>query len=162
MKEIQLSTEGKSRGKHVALVDDEDFERLNQYKWAVLKKKHTFYALRCISVDGKQSMRYMHCEILKGKGIDHKDHNGLNNQKNNLRFCTQRENNMNRSKRENTSSVYKGVSFFKESRKWRAQIMINGKVIHIGLFASEVDAAKAYNIKAIELFGEFANLNIID
>ena len=156
MKEIQL-TQGK-----VALVDDEDFESLNQFKWYAIRNGKTFYATRKDMDDYKQINILMHWEVMNGKGIDHKDHNGMNNQKSNLRLCTQKENCMNRSKRENTSSIYKGVSFHSRDKKWQAHIGINGKYIHIGLFTSEVDAAKAYNEKAIELFCEFAHINIID
>lgn len=156
MKEINL-TQGK-----VALVDDEDFEYLNQWKWYVIRNRKTFYATCNIRVDGKRITQYMHCEVMKGKGIDHRDRNGLNNQKSNLRFCTQQENCMNTRKRENTTSIYKGVSFFKPSGKWVASIKVNGKAIFLGIFFSEIEAALAYNAKAIELFCEFANLNIID
>jgi len=164
MKEIQLSQHRvcENRGKYVALVDDEDFEYLNQFKWCAMKGRSSFYAVRKIGIIGKKHNQSMHVEILNGKGIDHIDHNGLNNQKSNLRLCSQSENCMNTKKRENTSSIYKGVSFHNCTKKWLAQISINGRHIHIGLFVSEIEAAKAYNKKAIELFCEFANLNIID
>lgn len=161
MKEIQLSRFGKNKGKFIALVDDEDFESINQYKWFVMKSRTTIYAARNVRVGGKRTNLRMHWEIMGGKGVDHKDHNGLNNQKSNLRFCTASENLMNRRKWKNTSSIYKGVCFNKLARKWQANIQTNGKLIHIGLFVSEVDAARAYNEKAIEFFGEFANLNNI-
>ena len=153
MKEIQL-TKGQ-----VVLVDDEDFEYLNQYKWYADKGSSTFYAKRDVWVNRKRTRILMHCEILNGKGIDHIDHNGLNNQKNNLRFCTNSENSMNRRKQENCTSVYKGVYFSNPAKKWRADIMFNYKHIFLGHFVSEVEAAKAYNAKAKELFREFANLN---
>ena len=163
MKEIQLSQFGKNRGKYVALVDDEDFEALNQFRWHVSKSRNTIYAVRNVLDGEKKTMMRMHCMILKRKGIDHIDMNGLNNQKDNLRLCTRSENSMNINKRkqESCTSIYKGVAFYKHSGKWTAQIGINGKKIHIGYFASEVEAAKAYNAKAIELFCEFANLNLI-
>ena len=153
MKEIQL-TQGQ-----VALVDDEDFEALSQSKWWANKDRNTFYAYRWIKVDGKGIAQSMHNAILNGKGIDHIDKNGLNNQKSNLRFCTISENAMNQRKQRNTSSIYKGVCIDKPYGKWRSHIRINGKAIDLGSFTSEVEAAKAYNAKAIELFGEFANLN---
>lgn len=164
MKEIQLnhSRPCKNMGKYVALVDDEDFEYLNQWKWCVAKSANSFYAVRTISIDGKRRHLGMHNAVLKGKGIDHVDNNGLNNQKSNLRFCTVSENAMNNRKQENTSSVYKGVTFEKRVKKWKATIQINGKSFYLGHFTSEVEAAKAYNAKAIALFCEFANLNIID
>ena len=164
MKEIQLSQGRfcKNRGKYVALVDDEDFENLNQYRWSANKHRNAFYAVRYISVDGKEASRYMHVEIMGKKGIDHIDHNGLNNQRSNLRFCTLRQNQMNRQKQENASSIYKGVHLYKPNGKWQARIKINGKNASLGSFALETDAALAYNAKAIELFCEFACLNEIN
>lgn len=156
MKEIQL-TQGQ-----VALVDDEDFEKINQFKWCAFKGRNSFYAMRGISISGQSNTVYMHCAILNGKGVDHIDHNGLNNQKSNLRFCTRSENGMNRTKHASASSTYKGVCFHKGTKKWRTKIRISGREIYLGYFASEADAAKAYNEKAIELFGEFANLNNIN
>lgn len=161
MKEIQLSQRGKYRGKYVALVDDEDFDALNQFRWSVLKSGKTFYAMRQITVGGKRTAILMHCVIMGGKGVDHRDGEGCNNTHSNLRFCTPRQNMMNRRKQENTSSVYKGVYFYKQTNKWRAQIKIYGKEISLGYFVLEVDAARARNQKEIELFGPFANLNII-
>lgn len=161
MKEIKLGQRGKNRGKYVALVDDEDFENLNNFKWYAKKHGNTFYAVREVIVNGKTRQVRMHQIILGGKGIDHVDRNGLNNQRSNLRFCTVSENGMNRMKQGNTSSIYKGVSFIKSIGKWKASIMINWKPIYLGTFNTEVEAAKAYNDKAISLFCEFANLNII-
>ena len=161
MKEIQLSKGGKNKGKYVALVDDEDFETLNQFRWYAMKYKRTVYAGRHIVVNGNRATQFLQWDILNGKGIDHIDGNGLNNQKSNLRFCTISENQMNSRKRENTSSIYKGVHFNNRNKKWKAQIYINEKSIHLGYFTNEIEAAKAYNTKAIALFCEFANLNVI-
>ena len=91
--------------------------------------------------------------------VDHKDRNSLNNHLSNLRWCTHKENQQNRSKLKNTTSVYKGVSFHKASNKWQAHICHNGLQIHLGLFTDEVEAAHAYDRKASELFGVFAVLN---
>ena len=153
MKEIKL-TQGQ-----VALVDDSDYESLNAFKWYAMKNGNVFYAVRNITVNGKQIKILMHCDILGGKGIDHIDHNGTNNQRYNLRFATQSENNMNQRKRANTSSKFKGVTWDKKTGKWVAHIKINGKLKYLGLFKNEIDGAKAYNAKAIEHFGEFANIN---
>lgn len=162
MKEIQLSKSGKNKGKYVTLVDDEDFEALNQFRWCVKQKATTFYAMRKNTVGGKQESIMMHCIIMGGKGVDHKDHNGLNNQKDNLRLCTNSENAMNRRKQRGCVSAYKGVSFYRRTGKWQAYIRIDDKSIYLGYFISEMAAAKAYNTKAAELFGEFANLNKLD
>lgn len=145
----------------VALVDDEDFEDLNQYKWHAAKFGNNFYAMRNIRIDGKRTSIKMHREIMGRKNIDHIDHDGLNNQRSNLRVCTHQENHMNRRANINATSAYKGVSFKKQTGRWIAKIHINDKQINIGSFADEVDAARAYNKKAIELFCEFANLNVI-
>ena len=153
MKEIKL-TQGQ-----VALVDDDNFEVLNQFKWCAQKHRNTYYAIRTILVNDKNKTIRMHNVIMGGKGVDHINRNGLNDQRSNLRFCTNSQNHMNRRKRKNTSSIYKGVSFHKRTGKWMASIGINDKKIHLGYFDIEVEAAKSYNNKAIELFGEFANLN---
>jgi len=139
MKEIKL-TQGK-----VALVDDEDFEYLNQYKW---------YASQGYAKRRGNIMIHQQLGFYEG---DHLDGNGLNNQKYNLRFCTSAQNNMNRQKRNNCKSKYKGVSRQKHGIKWIAYI--NGK--YIGSYDIEEQAALAYNHKAKELFGEFARLNDI-
>ena len=91
--------------------------------------------------------------------VDHKDIYSVNNHISNLRWCNQRENNQNRSKNKNTSSIYKGVCFNKALNKWTAQIQYNGQKIHLGCYVDESEAARAYDRKASELFGIFAKLN---
>jgi len=162
MREIKLS-----QGK-VALVDDEDFESLNTHKWFALKIRNTFYAVRSRWVNGKQqSPVLMHREILclidpKVK-TDHKDHNGLNNQRENIRPCTNQENMRNCSRRKSNTSGYKGVCYHKRDKAWRAQIRtIDGKYKTIGSFSSPLEAAIAYNKSAIIHHGKFAHLNNLD
>jgi hypothetical protein len=161
MKEIELI--GKRGAGKVALVDDDDYEHLSRFKWYALKGWNTFYAFRNIKrEDGKWRLLFMHREIVntpKGILTDHKDHNGLNNQKRNLRNCTNQENQYNQRAR-GCSSKYKGVSSLGRGKGWRATIK-KGETLHIGSYRTEQDAALAYNKKAVELFGEFANLNII-
>ena len=91
--------------------------------------------------------------------VDHKDRNSLNNHISNLRWCSKRQNDQNRSKQKNTTSVYKGVCFNKSKKKWTAQIKHNGRSIHLGCYTDESEAAHAYDRKANELFREFAVLN---
>lgn len=94
--------------------------------------------------------------------IDHKDRNPLNNLEDNLRIATPSQNMANRAKqRRKCSSIYKGVSFRKYNLDWESYIMKNRKRIHLGIFKDEKEAALAYNKAAIELFGEFALLNIV-
>jgi len=150
MKEIAL-TKGK-----VALVDDNDFERLNRHKWCVQTTRHTFYAIRQMRFElgGKQKTIYMHREILnfpKGKLTDHVDGNGLNNQRSNLRTVTLRQNLQNRHAVK--SSRYPGVYRFKyrNFQKWRAKIDVDGKRIFLGFFDSEEEAFDAYASKVNEI-----------
>ena len=161
MKEIKLTQN------QVAFVDDEDYERvMNAGKWSAVKSRTTFYAKKNYSVNGKKKSILLHTFILgepeEGFEIDHKKNNGLDCTKDNLRFVTRSQNAMNRRKKENySSSIYKGVSFYKPSNKWRAQIKINKILIHLGYYDDPKQGAEAYNLKAIELFGEYAHLNKI-
>lgn len=155
MKEIKL-TQGK-----VALVDDEDYERLNKYSWRVNRSYDTYYA-RC-SV-GSRVKNYMQHKILlapPGTEIDHIDRDGLNNQKANLRLCTHSQNLMNQRHRIGCTSEYKGVCWDRGRRKWKTRIAIDGITINLGRFQSEKEAALAYNDAAVKYFGEFARPNII-
>ena len=157
MKQIKLAN---NRG--IALVDDNDFEETSEHKWVMSNEPNTNYALTWINIKGKFKTVSMHRLIMKakkGQEVDHRDRNGLNNQKNNLRLCTRSQNLMNMKKRENCSSRYKGVTRSKSAKRWQAQITLNYRNINLGLFDSEIDAARAYNKAAIRLFGEFARLN---
>lgn len=93
--------------------------------------------------------------------LDHKDGNRLNNQIDNLRTATSSQNNANRVKKSGATSTYKGVYWHKQRRKWHVQLSLNKKSISCGLFESEEEAALAYNLKALELHGEFTKLNKI-
>ena len=153
MKEVLLT-----RGM-IALVDDEDFEYINQWKWKAQKGRNTYYATRNVNKKGKYKTISMHRLVLSiedKREIDHKDRDGLNNQKLNLRVCSNHENQGN--KVGWGRSKYKGVSFINRGYI-QAQIRINNKSVYLGLFHNEEDAARAYDRKAIEVFGEFANLN---
>jgi len=152
MREIPL-TQGQ-----VALVDDEDFERVNQYKWHTSSNStnQTLYAARNICKKlGVWRLQYLHRFILNtpnGLQVDHKDHNGLNNTKANIRNVTRTENNRNGLKcRKITSSKYRGVGWHKKCNNWRAYIGIAGKHIHLGHYETELEAALAYDEKAHEV-----------
>ncbi len=95
------------------------------------------------------------------KIVDHKDRDTLNDRIENIRAASKSENNRNRTAAKNKTSNYLGVSFYKKYQKWHAQIKINGIVKHICYSVDEKDAAMAYNLKAKQHHGEFANLNII-
>ncbi len=141
-----------------AIVDAEDLISLSECRWNVSSQGKLRYARR----KNKGKTVYMHREIMNipnGVQIDHINGNGLDNRKVNLRICNHSQNQQNRAKRGNKSSRFKGVDWHKLSKKWRARICINRKRIHIGYYNSENEAAKAYDQKAVELFGEFARLN---
>lgn len=149
----------------VAIVDDEDFERVNQFKWHANWNKSTksyyAYGKQRLGI-GKRTTMLMHRFILganKGEKTDHWDHDTLNNTRNNLRICTQSQNNGNLRKRTGCSSKYKGVYFCKKEHAWNARIRFDGPQIHLGYFRNEENAARAYDVAAIAKWGEFAMLN---
>lgn len=157
MKRIKL-TQGK-----YAIVDDEDFERLNYYNWSLGKTGNTKKEYAKISI--KRKTIKMHRLIMntpQGMDTDHINGNGLDNRKSNLRICTQSQNEANKGLQKNNTSGFKGVQWNKQYKKWSAKINKNKKSFYVGYFTDKKEAAKAYNTKAKELFGEFARLNVFD
>lgn len=160
MKKIALSKQGKNRGKYFILVDDEDFDFLNKICWSFDGKGVN----GTIKIDNKIKKVKLHRFLMNPKQnqlIDHKDRNPLNNQKNNLRFCSNIENCWNQSLRSDNKSGFRGVCFDKSCGKWAVTITINKKQKWLGYFSNIKEAAKAYNKNAKKYFGEFANLNKI-
>lgn len=161
MIEIPL-TQGK-----VALIDDEDYELVSKHKWCAAKNGTTFYAQTVFRVNGKHKCILMHRLILglafgdKCHG-DHRDGNGLDNRRANLRIAIGGQNQRNRRPTTNNSSRFKGVHLSKGGKLWRAEIGFNRKNHYIGLFKDEEEAARAYNAAALKHHGEFARLNILD
>lgn len=151
-------------GKYFALVDDEDYERVAKYKWSAYISTRTVYAHRNFWINGKYTNVRMHRFILnapKGTPVDHKNGEGLDNRRSNLRYCSLSQNQGNRRLQKNNTSGYRGVSFKKDCplRPWRVEFQFQNNVIHVGQFATKEEAACAYNAKAKELFGDFARLN---
>jgi len=157
MKYIPL-TQGK-----FAIVDDDMYEYLNQWKWCLRKKsERSFYAGRNDWENKKNHIVTMQQLIMnppKGMVIDHINGNGLDNRRCNLRICTREQNLKNQKRHKNNKCGYKGVHWVPLLKKWRAGIYSDGKDIYIGVYASLEDAAKAYNKAAIKYHGEFARLN---
>ena len=158
MKRIKLT-----KGKY-ALVDDCDFEYLNQFKWCVNKSytSDVYYVVRSKKIDGKWKQVRMHRLIMnapKGMEVDHKDGDALNNQRCNLRVCTLTQNHLNRPSIKNCSSKYKGVSWLNMQQKWRVRISVNGKQRDIGCFNTELEAGIIANITIRRYHGEFARTN---
>lgn len=148
-----------------ALIDDEDLTAVSEHSWCVQQYKNK---RRSTKVYAKAAMRgtqvTMHRFLLNpplGLSVDHINGDGLDNRKSNLRLCTKQGNAANRPKDriKNATSKYKGVSLVPQSGKWVAKIQVDGKGIQLGCFETEEDAARAYNVAAIEHFGEFAWLN---
>jgi len=151
MKEIQLTQN------QVALVDDDMYEELNQFKWYVQKDKNTFYALRSVpKIKGKQKKVWMQHAIIgkppKGLEVDHRNGQGVDNQRDNLRFVTHRQNSQNRKNQKKTSN-YPGVCWANYRNKWQANILINEHRKHLGHFTDEKEAFQAYQ-KAVNDLNE--------
>lgn len=150
-------------GGQIALVDDDDLPLLIDYVWRAWEppSKHTLYAV----TSSAPSRPYMHRLILGlapgDPNVDHRNGRGLDNRRSNLRLATQSQNLANaRKQRTPTSSRYKGVHLVKKTNTWAAQVKLKGKTFHISsAFATEEEAARAYDEIAFILFGEFARLN---
>ena len=157
MREIQL-TQGQ-----VAFVDDKDYEWLNSFNWCATKDRSNYYAVRSTRISGKKRNQRMHKLIMgttpKGMMIDHKDGNSLNNQRNNLRFVTNSQNQMNRTTK-NSSFDRSGIWFDPSRNKFEVSITANGVRITKKRF-SDINEALLHRI-ALEhkYFGEFARLNL--
>lgn len=150
-----------------ALVDDEDFERVNAYKWCLNDRGYAVTSWHIGHYPNgrpKQAFAKMHRFVMNLKkgdpNLDHKDLDKLNNQKDNLRFATKGQNAKNRPRHSNNKSGYKGVNLHKQSGLWRAIIRSDGKT-YSTYHHNKVDAALSYNSMAIRLHGEFAKLNTI-
>ena len=142
-----------------AIVDADMFEYLSQWKWHIKKGPNTYYAVRN---EGKRPNRkkiLMHRQVMNcptGKEFDHINHKGFDNRRINLRICTRLQNSQNRLCMPNQ---YKGIYWNKQAKKWHSRIGVNNKRIHLGYYDSEIKAVKAYDAKALELFGKFAHIN---
>ena len=144
----------------VAIVDAADYQWLSMYKWHAAKYQNGFYA----GTRSKYRHISMHRLIMNAppdKLVDHKDHNGLNNCRSNLRLCSVADNSHNR-RPSNKTSRYKGVYWSKTAKIWKAVIRFKGKNQYLGKFDNEIEAAKAYDKEARQLFKEFAYLNFPD
>lgn len=140
-----------------ALIDSADFELIQPYTWAAHNIKGRLYA---VTRGGRLHMHRVIAAAKSGQTIDHRNGDGLDNRRANLRVCTVSQNGMNRPKQANNTSGFKGV--FPSGRPhqpWSASIKKDQRVIHLGRFGTPEQAALAYDRAAAELFGEFAVLN---
>lgn len=157
MKKIKLSG---VRGKGmVALVDDEDYQRLSEFRWNL---HSAGYAVSGIKISGKKICLYMHRMVMDNPKnvVDHINFDKLDNRKINLRECTQQENCWNSSPV--GGRAFKGVSLDKRNKKWKSYIRSEDRQVFLGYFKTEEEAAKAYDRGARKFFGVFARLNFPD
>lgn len=158
-----------SQGK-VAIVNEEDYASLVEFKWSAAERVSTsglWYAVRNLRTSEGRGSILMHRQILgvtdRKIRIDHIEHGefgGLDNRRANLRVSDGSTNIANsRKTHSETSSKYKGVHWENWSGKWRAKVSCEGNHMWLGRFVNEAEAARAYDQKAIELFGEFALVN---
>lgn len=139
----------------VALVDDGDYAALSKHVWCIHSGGYA-------TTPKSLLMHRVIMGLARGDRtyIDHINGNKLDNRRCNLRLCTMAQNIANAKKRANTSSRFKGVYFDASRNQWQAYINVSGKRIHIGRFNTELEAARAYDRKAREHYGEFAKLNL--
>ena len=142
----------------VTLVDDEDFEYLNSFKWYICNKG---YVVRLDPYENRRQIR-LHRVVVDnptGQSVDHINRDKLDNRKSNLRVVTDWQNRVNRIKYKNNQSGYKGVYFRSNRNHWCALMNFKGKEIYLGSFENPEKAAMAYNEAAKKYHGEYANFN---
>lgn len=150
-------TQGKS-----SIIDDEMFDLVSQFKWSFHENQYRdgiAYAGRSIRVNGKQVTQYIHTLITDYDMVNHINGDGLDNRLENLRPSNRSLNRSTALKTRTSKSHYKGAYYRRSSRKWNAQIRINGVTVSLGYFQKESDAARAYDDAARIHFGGFATLN---
>ncbi len=159
MKAIKL-TKG-----YVALVDDEDYNKVAAFPWSATVCRDSTGAIKSVyakrTEHGTSVMMHRFILGLQGRHIfvDHENRCGLDNRRRNMRVCTNKLNQGNVVKKAGKSSVYKGVCWVKRHSNWQASIRHNGRLVHLGKFDTEKEASEAYNNAATSAFGEFAVLN---
>lgn len=157
MKKIKLTQE------KIAFVDDEYYEILNKFKWCAYWDRWNWYALRNSSfINGKRKKIWMHREIMaapKGIQVDHRNGDGLDNRKENLRLCNNQQNQRNKiNANKNNKLKIKGVCWDNSKKKFQAYIGVNGKAIHLGFFNVLGDADSAYRIAEEKYFDDFVRI----
>jgi hypothetical protein len=145
------------------IVELEDYYRLGNLKWGINGSGDRYYAVRNVKTGtGKTKRVYMHREIMNppaGLFVDHKNNDPLDNRRANLRLATRSQNMQNKRKKKNATSKYFGVHLIKAEGKWGARVKNDGKLILVGRFDNEIDAARAYDAAVRKYHIEFARLN---
>lgn len=161
---------------HEIVIDDDDFTKLHRVRfssgiywegtiadvsWRVKHRSHTKYAVSTLGAKLELRLHRVVVDATEDVIVDHIDGNGLNCSRSNLRIATAAENARNRRKIHVASSRFKGVCWHSQARKWAAHIRHNGYKVYLGVFDTEVEAAKAYNAAAVRLHADFASLNAV-
>lgn len=151
-----------SQGK-VAIIDAADYELVMTRRWHAchVNRKH-WYAYTSLGAGGRLGMHQLLIQPAPGMWVDHKNGDGLDNRRSNLRETTPSGNNRNCRMQRNNSSGYKGVRKGHRPGYWRAIIYVDGRTIHLGGFTNLIEAARAYDAAARRYYGEFAKLNFPD
>lgn len=163
---VKISLNSRKNKGLFAIVDESDAD-MAEITWHTHNQK---YAKHTVNVDGDVIAVFMHRLILERvlgrtlveeECVDHRDGNGFNNIRSNLRLTTRLGNAWNRGISSLNTTGYKGIYRVKNSDRWAAHIRVKGAKLHLGYFNSAEEAAKAYNDAAIEHFGDFARLNVM-
>jgi hypothetical protein len=142
-------------------IDDVDYPFISSIKWRTANIRGKLYAINSSKIY-ESSLHRLLLGASSGVVVDHIDGNGLNNKRSNLRLCSNKENVRYQTLSKMNTSGYKGVSIHKQTQKYRAQIRVNNRLMHLGLYTTKEEAAEAYNNAAIVHFGPFAKLNLIE
>lgn len=147
-----------------AIIDEADYPLVSGYRWVPAIRNKTTYAIADKpSSNGKRQSVLMHrllTDVPADRDVDHINENGLDNRRENLRVATKGQNAANAGLKASNTSGYRGVSFNKNAGKWQAYLKHDRTRIHLGLWLTAEDAARAFDAKAIEIWGEFARLNL--
>lgn len=148
----------------VATVSDRDYPRVSRLKWIAFRKRNVWYAVTATWANRQARNIYLHHFIMPAKPgmtVDHKDRNGLNNQRSNLRYATHSQNMRNSKGRSHSTSPFRCVQFRRDlkTKPWLAYINVNGKRKNLGYFGKPEQAARAYDAAAKKHYGKFAVLN---
>lgn len=160
-----IHIESRRHGPQIVLVDDEDAPAVTRRRWCVAAgggRSPVLYAVANVYVGGRRAQIKMHKLITGWPETDHRNRNGLDNRRSNLRPASRSQNNANRAVQRNNTSGYKGVTFDKRAGRWLAQIQYDRRNHHLGLYDDPRTAALAYDAAAREQFGVFACCNLTE